>query len=259
MLALSCMSLHKNTKTIRFVIESTTTTTKAHNWKLVKIWSKSSRVISKIASLMRTSASLPLKALVEPSNATSIESDRIRGFFACLIWNSCTHSHIGSEQATISFARRARCKFKVLISMLRVRLGSVAKWLFVFFGDGAKAEGDKASLRVSSNATYSDRCLPGGFVDRLDPLSGWLLASEAFSNDAFVLGGLGCWELVTLLFSGREEVVSFASVVAGLIGRGGYEYSNGGWVRTSEIYFKKWEASNTFIPTLKMIFEISRQ
>ena len=67
-----------------------------------------------------------------------------------------------------------------------------------------------------------------------------MLASEAFSNDAFVLGGLGGgWEVVTVLFSGREEEeVGFASVVAGLVGRGGYEYSNGGWVRTSKIYLR---------------------
>ena len=107
-------------------------------------------------------------------------------------------------------------------------------------GEGARSDGDNASLRVSSNATYNDRCLLGVvFVDRRDPSSAWLFVSLGFRcDDAFILGDLGAgWGVVVvlMLFSG-EEVDFFASGFAGLVGRGGNEYSRGGCVRTSEIF-----------------------
>jgi len=106
-------------------------------------------------------------------------------------------------------------------------------------GEGARSDGDNASLRVSSNATYSERCLPGvAFVERRDPSSGWLFVSLGFRcDDALIFGDLGTgWEVgvTPWLFSGGE-VVFLASGFAGLVGRGGNEYSKGGCVRTSRI------------------------
>ena len=72
--------------------------------------------------------------------------------------------------------------------MLRVQSGRVAKLFFPsfnFLGEGAKSDGDNASLRVSSRATYSDRCLPRFFVDKS---SEWTFASKVSVNDTLSMG-----------------------------------------------------------------------